>query len=1201
MAHATPRVEHSQLILPYPTTQPIEVDTAAWYDWLKQATSFAYTSAAGRFTARKEQRGGTDGFWRAYRRIKGQLHSAYLGKTAYLSLERLQRVAAELDEARTVPFDTLRAPATERSINLAPTPQAAVQAAQPRLPHGTVTFLLCSLDNSARSAANDASALHAVEQAIAGEDGTVFYQAGVDLAIAFASPINAVHAALSIAQTVNQADGIGMHTGVTSPVGALYQGHAIQFAQHLLQANRGAHVLVSQVTAELVRAQLPAHMQLLNLGSYTFGGTSRPERVYQLSQLGSLVPPAVLRPPARRPHNLPRPSTPLIGREMDIAAVLASLQQPNVRLLTLTGPGGVGKTRLAIAVATNLQEHFADGVFFVDLSAFYTPSLVLQQVARTLGVANEEPQAILTRLSDYLAARNVLLLLDNVEQVRSIAPMLVELLEAAPQLKVLATSRSILRLAGEHEYPVAPLAMPRTGAIGTLDGLGSYGAVRLFVERAQAVRPDFVLTAENAAPLAAICQRLDGLPLAIELAAVRLRLFSPEALLQRIERPLSILTGGTHDLPVRQQTLRATLDWSYRLLDPPAQTLLRRLAVFAGGFTLEAAEAVCSGDTDDQNTVVDALAELIDQSLLKSVPTTKGETRFTMLETLHEYAVEQLERTDEVPALRERHAHYFCELAEQAVHVPNQEIDRAWLDQLEAEHTNSSAALHWLVEQQQWETAARFAAALAAFWDLRSGRHEGYSWFATILAHTDALSLATCARTQHAAAFLARAVHNQPSAEALFSAAIASYRLLNDQAGLARALQEYAWAHIEFGIEWEQADALLDESLAIARTINDTVTLGWALQCRAWIAQFRALGFQHSGAFGSQTFGWVERFPGSLTNARALHTESLHLRRATGNPHATAWALVGLGIVAAAERDIEAARISQEERLEIERSLGNRYGLAETLRVLGALALRQGNYSTARTWLIEGLALAREVGERYTALFSITTLGEVALAEHEYLRAAALLDEALAEFTGLQDTRRIARISALRAQVALAVGNKTQAHRLALQCLEYAETTADRPLASFCLAAIADSAASVGNAQWAAQLWGAAEALLELPTVRHVPIEPHTRAQVQAEVCHKLGERTFKAVWASGRALQPKAVLELPRIAETPPAQQTYGLTPREIEVLRLLSHGHSNSEIANRLVISLETVKTYLKLIYRKISVSSRTAAVRFALDHGL
>src|SRR6266852_4875421 len=441
---------------------------------------------------------------------------------------------------------------------------------------------------------------------------------------------------------------------------------------------------------------------------------------------------------------LPAPLTPLVGREQEIAAVCALLWRPEVRLVTLTGTGGVGKTRLALGVAAAVNADFADGICFVALAPLIDPGLVLSTIAQALGVQEQGSRPLLEGLQDHLREKQLLLLLDNFEQVVSAAPVVAELLVAAPRLRVLMTSRTSLHLSGEHEFAVPPLSLPDLRDLPPLDRLTQYGAIRLFIERAQAVKSDFALTKENAAAIAAICHQVDGLPLAIELAAGRSKLFSPQALLPRLRNRLKLLVGGAQDLPLRQQTLRGTIAWSYDLLDQAEKILFRRLAVFVGGCTLEAAEAVCHPDRDLEGDVLDAVERLVDKSLLRQEAQADGEPRLLMLETIREYALERLAASGETEATRRRHADYYLALAEQAEPLLAGEQQVPWLNRLEQEHENLRAALTWVFQEAGGadlhlkaalrEQTLRLVGALWSFWYIHCHYREGKQWLQAALA-----------------------------------------------------------------------------------------------------------------------------------------------------------------------------------------------------------------------------------------------------------------------------------------------------------------------------------------------------------------------------------------------------------------------------------------------------------------------------------
>jgi predicted ATPase/class 3 adenylate cyclase len=562
--------------------------------------------------------------------------------------------------------------------------------------------------------------------------GFVFKTVGDAFYVAFSSAPEAVEVALEaqrslLAEKWEQTGSLrvrmALRTGTAEERGADYFGPTLNRVARLLSAGHGGQILISLSTQELVRDQLPLGAELRDLGERRLRDLFGPEHVFELiaPELPSSFPP--LETLDARLNNLPTQPTPLVGREREVSEVSDLLRRADVRLLTLTGTGGTGKTRVALQSAAELVDEFEDGVFFVALATLTDPGLVASTLTQALGVAESGEKQPEDALREFVRERELLLLMDNFEQVLEATPLLEELQAAAPRLKVLATSRAALRLYGEREFPVPPLALPDPAYPPPPERLTQYEAVRLFVERARAVKPDFSVTNENAPAVAEICVRLDGLPLAIELAAARIRLLPPRAMLARLGSRLKLLTGGARNLPERQRTLRGAIEWSYELLTPEERTLFARLSVFAGGRTLEIIETIC--DPEGELDTLDGLESLLEKSLLRQEEGPGGEPRFVMLETIHEYAREKLEESGEAEEVRRRHAEHFLTLAEESYPELKGPDQLEWLERLEAEHDNMRAALSWALGRKEAEVALRLGGALWWFWWMRGHNSEG--------------------------------------------------------------------------------------------------------------------------------------------------------------------------------------------------------------------------------------------------------------------------------------------------------------------------------------------------------------------------------------------------------------------------------------------------------------------------------------------
>jgi predicted ATPase/class 3 adenylate cyclase len=804
------------------------------------------------------------------------------------------------------------------------------------LPTGTVTFMFTDIEGSTRLLQRLGSGYPEIleahhrllREAIEGNDGISLGSEGDSVFAVFASPVAAVTAALAGQRALAAAewpDGveirvrIGLHTGEGILGGQNYVGLDVHRAARISAASHGGQILVSDATETLIARALPERVTIRDLGEHRLKDLDRPEHLFQ-------VAPAELTqdfPPVRsmdvRRTNLPHQLTSFIGRAREVARVKELLTE--TQLLTLTGPGGTGKTRLAIQAAAALQDEFADGCFFVPLSPISDPSLLLSTVAQVLGVQEAGDRPMAETLHEYLEPKELLLVLDNFEQILEAGPAVGDLVSSNPRLKIVVTTRAVLHVHGEHEFPVPPLALPEPGEHPSAESLGQYEAVALFIQRARAMRPDFEVTNENAPAVAEICARLDGLPLAIELAAARVKFLEPDDVLARLSDRLSLLRGGAKDLPTRQQTLRDAIAWSYDLLDEDEQALFRLFSVFVGGWTLDAAEAVMDGDAD----VFEGVASLVDKSLVRRLPQELSGSRFSMLMTIREFAWERLLVSPEADEVRRRHAELFLGLTEEAEPNLTGPEHMTWLDRIERDHDNIRSALRWSVEKDRAEVGLRMGGALWRFWHLRGHFTEGRAWITELLVQPSAQPRSAArAKGLNGLAGLVYWQGDYDLASTYWNESLEIWKELGERGQIAEVL--YSLAYIAtIRAEFDRAMALFDESTTL----------------------FREVGDKRGEGNARMSLGMGYQLAGDLEAAALEIKGALPLVEEAGDTFGTANALGMLGRVASEQGQFEEATGYMVRTLRMFMSLGDMSGIAFTLDDLAAVAIGKGRFERA--------------------------------------------------------------------------------------------------------------------------------------------------------------------------------------------------------------------------------------------------------------
>ncbi len=857
----------------------------------------------------------------------------------------------------------------------------------PGLPSGTVTFLFTDVEGSTRLlehlgdryAELLAQYRRLLRAAYQKRGAREVDTQGDALFVAFSRAKDAVAAAVAAQRAISEhpwPEGtavrvrMGLHTGEPISIDAGYVGLDVHRAARICAAGHGGQILLSGTTRELIQNDLPQGMSLRDLGVHRLKDLAQPQHLFQVvaPDLPSDFQP--LKTLDTLPNNLPRQLTSFVGREREMAEVKQLLT--TTCLLTLTGAGGSGKTRLSLQVAADILEQYPDGIWQVELAPIADPTLVPQVMASALGVPEQPGRALTETLVDYLRSKSALLILDNCEHLLSrCAQLAAALLRACPNMRIMATSREGLGIGGELTYPVPALSLPDPKHLTALENVLQYGAVRLFAERAAFSRPKFAVTSSNVSSVIQVCMQLDGIPLAIELAAARVKVLAVEQIAARLRDRFQLLTGGGRTAPPRHQTLRGAMDWSYDLLSEKERALLQRLSVFAGGCTLEAAEAVCSGNGVEAPDILDLLTSLVDKSLV-NVETQGRETRYGLLGTVRQYGLDRLLEAGDAIEVRQRHRNWYLSLAERAdaeLRGPEQTL---WARRLEAEHDNLRAALEWSTQDESSpEPGLRLVWSLMWFWNTCGYVIEGRQWLEKMVSRASGASAALQARVLCGAGALSEKLGEYEHARARLAGSLAVFRRLDDAWGAAFALHflaHVASAQDEFAL----ATSMFEESLALFRGTGDK--WGCALTLDCW--------------------GDAVCRHGDYDLASSLFEESGALSRELGNRWEVYGPVSGLGMVAAARGDYIRATALLEESLAMARETGRRDAIATASLRLGRIVFGQGNCERAAALFKESLTLRKEHGDKDGIAACLDALAGVAVTQERPEQAARLFGAA---------------------------------------------------------------------------------------------------------------------------------------------------------------------------------------------------------------
>jgi len=795
------------------------------------------------------------------------------------------------------------------------------------LPSGLVTFLFTDIEGSTRLWENHPEAMRIalerhnilVKEAIESNEGIVFKTVGDSFCSVFKKGINGLQAALVIQRALNSEIWpdkirairvrIGIHSGDANAQEGDYFGPPLNLTARIEAAGHGGQILISLATQEVVRDVLPNGITLIELGSCRLKDISSPVMIFQVSSpdLPSDFP--AIKTFDLQTINLPSMATQFIGRKREVSALIKLLKQDNVRLVTLTGPGGIGKTRLSIEVAQKLYHDFDDGIFFVELAPITDSDFILAAIAGTFGISESGDESLLETLLQFLQKKQILIVIDNFEHVIDGADVISSLISGVPKLKILTSSRELLYLYGEFEYPVPPLGLPDGTSQQSVAVVSQYESVSLFFQSAIAAKADFEITANNCETITEICKRLEGLPLAIELAAARVRMFEPKSLLTRLSDSLMTLVGGARNLPERQQTIRGAIEWSYDLLDGEERILFARLGVFQGGCGLEMAEAVCALNL--KIDVIDGIESLYNKNLLRREIDSEGNPNFFMLETILSFARSCLEKSSEAEVLRKRHAEYFLAMAEEANENLSGYEQNIWRNRLTLEYENFRKALDWYFKGEDISSGVLLISFLGRYWHITSRLKEGWGWLSRGLEFIDQVSLESQGRLYLWAGYVAWGLHDFDKSKVLYEKALSSFQEIGDKSSISHAL-------ICLGLQSKEPSELnlasSIEGLALAREIGDKYQIG----------------------FGLNILGEIYRLQDNYPAAKNVYEEALLITREVGLTNREIMILCCLGLVAFNQGFFDKARNYTLEMFNLSLKVGSEYSIANSISFLGA-------------------------------------------------------------------------------------------------------------------------------------------------------------------------------------------------------------------------------------------------------------------------